>query len=190
MGETQQWAYHATDHFRAGRAAFLQSRKRRKDVARLHLGCGNKILRGYVNIDSHGQPDIRADITNLKGLVKPSSVEEILAIHVFEHIFVFKAEETLKYWYSLLKPGGKLILEMPDLVKVIGFFKLENPPPSHTMLALYGGEMTGRVEDVHKWCWTYKTIEPILKSVGFSKVEEKPAMYHVPERDFRVEAVK
>ena len=119
-----------------------------------------------------------------------NSVDEIIAIHVYEHIVPWKVEETTQHWFNILKPGAKLILEMPDLVKVLGFFKQEKPPLSHTMYALYGGEPMGRVEDLHKWCWTFKTIEPLLKKVGFTEIVEKTAQYHFPERDFRVEATK
>lgn len=156
-------------------------------MVKLHLGCGKKKFRGYINIDNVGTPDVWADITALPyGL---ETAEEILAIHVFEHIFPHLAEATLKHWYGILKPGGKLIMEMPDLKKVIAFFGMKDAPASHTMFALYGGEQTGRIEDVHKWCWTYSVLEPALTAIGF-KCEEKPALFHIPERDFRIEATK
>ena len=188
MGEAAFWSYHGTDHFWAQRAKFIPPGSGGEAVARLHLGCGNKRFRGYQNIDVDGTPDLVCDITALPHA--PETIEEILAVHVFEHLFPWKSEAILKHWYEKLKPGGKLILEMPDLKKVLEFFKLENPPPSHTMFALYGGEKSERAEDTHKWCWSFAQLEPLLKTVGFTEVVEKPAVYHVPERDFRVEATK
>ncbi len=188
MGEVAaRWSYHGTDHFRKERARFLQSGKDRQEVVRLHLGCGEKKFRGYVNIDTDNS-DLDCDVTKLP--YEANSVDEIVGIHMLEHLFPHVAVEALKHWYGILKPGGKLILEMPDLKKVLEFFKDPKSSPQLTMQALYGGEMTGRIEDVHKFCWTFDTLEPHLKAAGFSEVVEKPALYHIPIRDFRVEATK
>lgn len=182
-----QWAYHTTDHFRTERSKFVQSGGGREELVKLHLGCGKRKFRGYLNVDTVGTPDLVCDITALPH--EPETISEILAVHVFEHIFPWKAEEALSHWYSLLVPDGKLILEMPDLRKVLEFFKNDKAPLSHTLFALYGGEATGRIEDIHKWAWSYSSLEPLLTKVGF-KCEEKPAQYHVQERDFRIEGVK
>lgn len=95
----------------------------------------------------------------------------------------------------MLKPGGKLILEMPDLKKVLEHFKAEEISLTLTMLALYGGSQVNgqpseRIEDLHKWAWTFETIKIPLEKAGFKEIVEKPAEYHFPIRDFRVEAVK
>ena len=187
MAEAARWSYHGTDHFRKARAAFLQSGKDRSDVVRLHIGCGEKRFRGYTNIDAYGG-DVQGDVTKLS--YAENSVDEIIGVHMFEHLYPHVAVEALKHWYGILKPGGKLILEMPDLKKILEFFKDPKSSPQLTMQALYGGEHTGRIEDVHKFCWTFETIEPHLKAAGFSKIEERPALYHIPIRDFRVESQK
>lgn len=82
---------------------------------RLHFGCGPKILPGWVNIDRVARhPDVRTDI-DLTSLPWPdASVECILAEHVFEH-FSFAEEE--KVWTEVarvLRPGGTLVIEVPD----------------------------------------------------------------------------
>ena len=58
---------------------------------RLNLGCGDKILPGYINIDaapSRGgkSPDFIADLRDLSK-VKAAIVNEILAVHVIEHFY-------------------------------------------------------------------------------------------------------
>lgn len=157
-------------------------------MVRLHLGCGEKRLRGYINVDSNGNPDVYA---NCAALQYPSdSADEIMAIHLFEHFFPDEALDILKRWHSILKPGGKLILEMPDLQKVLEFFKAEEISLTHTMFALYGRVSRKDLSEVHKWAWTFRTIEPLLKEAGYRQIAEKPAMYHYRDRDFRVEAVK
>lgn len=189
MAETELWAYHRTNHFRKERTGFIPPKVGRDEVVRLNLGCGEKRLRGYINVDLYGTPDEYHDFTKLP--YPENSVDEILGVHILEHIFISKIEETLKNWYKVLKTGGRLILEMPDLKKILGFFQKDDPNLFKTMYALYGKEVgSGRVEDVHKWCWTFATLKPILEHIGFKDITEKPAKYHMLERDFRVEAVK
>ena len=60
-------------------------------MVKLNLGCGDKILPGYVNVDAASsragrQPDFVADIRDLRK-IKSSIADEILAVHVIEHFY-------------------------------------------------------------------------------------------------------
>ena len=87
---------------------------------RLHLGCGETHLAGYVNVDypttSHSvmnvSPDFEADITNLSFPV--GSVTEIRLHHVFEHLSRIDALASLIRWQQWLAVGGELLIETPD----------------------------------------------------------------------------
>jgi len=82
---------------------------------KLHLGCGKNIKEGYVNIDGFvkGENITNMDILNMT--YPDGSADEILAEHLFEHI-PFKDEERLfRECYRLLKSGGKLVVETPDM---------------------------------------------------------------------------
>jgi hypothetical protein len=90
------------------------------ELPRLHLGCGERYLEGYVNIDlpsEHhtvlsAQPDELADITRLS---RPGqSVAEIRLHHVFEHFDRPTALRLLIQWHEWLAPGGTLTIETPD----------------------------------------------------------------------------
>jgi hypothetical protein len=89
---------------------------------KLHLGCGQRYLEGYVNIDfpvsKHtvqkvSVADLHADILGLRYPV--GSVEEIRLHHVFEHFSRPVACALLASWFSWLCPGGTLHIEVPDL---------------------------------------------------------------------------
>jgi len=91
---------------------------------KLHLGCGQRYLDGYVNIDfplsSHtaqteSVADLHADIISLRYPVE--SLDEIRLHHVFEHFPRPVACGLLANWYSWLKPGGVLHIEVPDFSK-------------------------------------------------------------------------
>lgn len=82
---------------------------------KIHLGCGKNIKEGYVNIDAYvNYPRVeKLDIFNLP--YKDETVDEILSEHLAEHI---KFEDEEKFWresFRILKKGGKLICETPDM---------------------------------------------------------------------------
>ena len=89
-------------------------------MVKLNWGVAIKILEGYVNIDTVSsragkQTDVNADIRDLSK-IKSSVADEILAVHVVEHFYYWEVIPLLKSWRRLLKPGGKLILECPNLL--------------------------------------------------------------------------
>lgn len=92
---------------------------------KLNLGCGERPMPredGWVNVDIHpgDNVDVVADILALD--YPPESVDEILLRHVVEHIHPDDWPGALVEWTALLKPGGKIIIECPDLLKVCEAF--------------------------------------------------------------------
>jgi glycosyltransferase involved in cell wall biosynthesis len=88
---------------------------------RLHLGCGNQRLDGYINIDyppdkhtvvAQLGADFYADITKLS--FPAQSVEEVRLHHVLEHFNRGVALGLLVQWHRWLKIGAKLHIETPD----------------------------------------------------------------------------
>ena len=91
---------------------------------KLHVGCGQIMLPGYINIDGYDndhrpdywavQPDLIAAADELDRHFEPESVEEIRTHHMFEHIPILQVPKVLTCWNKILKTGGKLIIETPD----------------------------------------------------------------------------
>lgn len=101
---------------------------------KLHLGCGEKYLEGYLNIDLFNKTaDIHADCCELSFL-KDASVTHILCEHVLEHLSRDQGWKALKEWARVLALGGELELEVPDLLWCIENFA------SSSEDARYGGE--------------------------------------------------
>ncbi len=90
---------------------------------RLHIGCGDKPLPGWINIDRTARvPGVFTDIDVTTLPYPDGTVDEVLAEHVFEH-FSF-AEEGL-VWLEMarvLRPGARLTLEVPDFEWVCATF--------------------------------------------------------------------
>ena len=176
----------------------MQSNK----VLKLNLGCGDKILPGYINIDTVSErkakkPDIIADIRDLKN-IKTSIADEILAVHVIEHFYYWEVVPLLTSWKRILKPGGKIILECPNLLYACKML-LQNPVKASSadqngqmsMWPLYGDPSWKDPLMCHKWAYTPESLASVLTKSGFSNTQQEPAKYKLREpRDMRITGVK
>lgn len=82
---------------------------------KLHLGCGDYWLDGYINIDInvYGGTDMLFDIR--QGLpFQPEVVEIIEAYEVLEHFNRDEAFNLLEDWKRVLIPEGKVKISVPD----------------------------------------------------------------------------
>jgi len=88
---------------------------------RLHLGCGERRIEGYVNVDlAPGAQSIMATRADVFGDVAElrfpaASVDEVRSHHVFEHFPRVEALALLVRWHEWLRLGGRLVIETPDL---------------------------------------------------------------------------
>ena len=92
---------------------------------KLHLGCGQVYLDGYINIDYPSSEHtvmtkMKADkYCNIKELnYENNSIDEIRLHHVFEHFSRVEACALLTNWLFWLKPNGVLHIEVPDFGKM------------------------------------------------------------------------
>ena len=165
---------------------------------RLNLGCGDKILPGYINIDTAAErkgkkPDIVADIKNLKN-IKTSIADEILAVHVIEHFYYWEVIPLLAGWRRILKKGGKLIIECPNLLFACQTI-ISNPKTAclpdqqgqFSMWPLYGDPSWKDGLMCHKWGYSPDSLKEVLRQAGYSDAEQQPAQFKMREpRDMRI----
>ena len=176
-------------------------------ATRLHLGCGNQRLPGYINIDCEKSPatDLICDIKKLP--YDDNSVDTIESYHVFEHIPVclhtaidsrfgekYKSLiDTLKEWLRVLKPDGNLVIEMPDLDGIIKEYVLSNETRREQLLVgIYGSYRNANQLDIHRWGANEKRLRHMLEKAGFRDIKFCEAQdYHKDSVScLRVEAVK
>ena len=87
---------------------------------KLNLGCGDDILPDYDNIDMY---DFRSDKVIQSNIVTlpdylDDSVDEILATAVIEHLTIKDFDDAIRRWFQILKPGGFVQTECPDIMYV------------------------------------------------------------------------
>lgn len=154
---------------------------------RIHLGCGDKHWPGFVNVDFK-TGDIQADIRKLP--FDNGTSDEIHLIHVFEHLHRMDVDNALREWKRVLKPGGKLIMELPCLDKVSMHLASGCKDFTKTLFALYGDVRLNRPEMLHQWCWSKHEIESVVKNIGFVNIEISEPFFHIRDRDMRITAYK
>lgn len=167
---------------------------------RLNLGCGRHTLDGFFCVDAQQHPNATRPldlVSDVKSIALPDDCAiEVQAIHLWEHLYRWECDEVIAEWRRLLRVGGKLTLEMPDLMKFCRnvLNGLEGRHEGQmTMWAMYGDPRTRDPYMVHKWAWTYATIRPFLKANGFDHIAEEETKWHPigrGVRDFRVTARK
>lgn len=168
-------------------------------VSKIHLGCGSKVLPGFLNIDKFvtGQTDVvQSDLEGL--LLASGSVDMILAEHVVEHMSFQEEREFFQEAFRVLKPGGAgLEIEVPDLVWLCQEFLAGKTgfPSFYEVGSLdhyfgngkSGGKRWGLITthffgnqngegQFHKTGFSVDKLESISEIVGFQECEVKKVM--------------
>jgi tetratricopeptide (TPR) repeat protein len=82
---------------------------------KLNLGCGNKRLDGYVNVDVVEIKEVD-EVFDMKQIpYKDETISTISSEHSFEHLSFNDGKQAAKEFFRVLQPGGVLELYIPDL---------------------------------------------------------------------------
>lgn len=145
---------------------------------KLHLGCGEQYLKGYVNIDfpvsEHSVMKPKADVfADIRTLQYPAgSIEEIRSHHVFEHFSRAETLKLLKQWHGWLAVGGTLVIETPDFEGSIRkFLHADIRTQSQLGRHIFGSQEA-------KWAyhldgWYGKKFRFVLDRFGFKNIRVK-----------------
>ena len=140
---------------------------------RLHIG-GVHPRQGWkiLNIQPGPHVDFVGSCTDL-GEFATSSVAEVYASHVFEHLgYQSELPEVLRSLKRILKPGGYLRLSVPDLDLLCRMFTHPDLPlyaRFHLMRVMYGGQIDKF--DFHKVGFTKEILADFLLREEFEDIQ-------------------
>lgn len=156
---------------------------------------------GFLRLDCNPahSPDILAEIPPLPAAVRDKKWDLIELIHGIEHFWRWDAGPLLGEIHDVLRPGGTLVLEQPDIAVAARLLAgLDKVPTSghlfeRIMWPIYGDPAHRDPSYLHSWGYDPETLVALLReSAPWSSILVLPQQYHTyaSGRDFRVEAVR
>jgi glycosyltransferase involved in cell wall biosynthesis len=165
---------------------------------KLNLGSGGVEVPGYISVDKYDErANLIMDVLDIDKYFAENSVEEILASHLFEHINPYDSVETLVKWRKILKQGGKLIMEVPNIEELCKDFVVAGKEERYGILnCIYGSVNTkaggdkSEITSPHLWGWFPEMLCDHLVWAGYTNIVWGPEQIPHPHKNFRVEATK
>ena len=172
-------------------------------MIRLNVGSGSKILEGYINCDVIALPNVDIVAAADKLPYEDNKVDEVLSEHMIEHLTFEEFNRTIVEWYRVLKSGGVLTIETPDLMGICEQFVTSNYFNQYTSFKGYwpliahfyghqrGSSLEEKLGQVHKSGYTYKHLFYCLEGIGFKDlVSEIPRKANPHSPTLRIRAFK
>ena len=156
---------------------------------KLEFGCGeSQPKEGFVGVDIREHPHVQyvCSAWEITEHVAENSVSEIYSRHFFEHLSFTQAEKTIRAWNSILKPGGKIEMLVPNMAYHIQQWldpdrKTKLLPGNsgltyeeHAKRGFWGHQREGfeKTWDLHKSGYDWPLLRDFLDEHGFIDIVE------------------
>ena len=195
-------------------------------MSKLNIGCGNVPLQGWVNIDKYYYPGSEYELTDQRAVdawekadgsvweygdataldFPENYFDEVMMVHCLEHLDMGQGSRAIMEAHRVLKPGGTLDIEVPDLLKACALMPTvhvthegNNQPWHRVMGLLYGTDGSDGEGQYHLCGYTQEYLRFKLEERGFKDIKNIPVGFghgndghgHAePEYDFRLRATK
>jgi len=141
---------------------------------RLDIGSGKTPTPGHDTIDKDPsiKPTYSFDLTTSDWPIPEGIYDEVLMMHVLEHIPVSKVGLVLRRILKVMKPGGTLRVHVPNGPLVAKTY-LEQPMQIFKIqMAIYGAEAETDPAFGHKALYNFSMLRTTLISAGFVDVQD------------------
>jgi predicted SAM-dependent methyltransferase len=135
----------------------------------LNVGSGQRKFDSvqWINVDSVSrlghEPDLVADGAHLPQ--EDATVDYFILHHVMEHFGCGDAKGLIQEAYRVLKPGGSLLIFIPDLKTLAGRW-LGGEISDYIFIVNLMGAYMGNEADRHKWHYTVASLTEALKEAS------------------------
>jgi len=171
------------EQFKSVNKSAIQKEHNKGRQLKLHLGCGNIKVTGFINVDIDPTLPSVDVVDNVKELNKFScnSASIIYACHILEHFPNHEILPILRRWYEVLEPGGELRISVPDIDRIVKIYyknweHFQTPPNTPWIGLIYGGQEDEY--DFHKTGFNCIYLKSLLEQAGFDEIEEYPHSPH------------
>ena len=142
----------------------------------LHVGCGKRILPGFINIDLGPEADMRIDVR--QGLpFADESVDGVFSEHFLEHLTLDEGTRFLRECRRVLKRGGRVRVATPDLDHTV--MKYQSDWQNQDWMREFGYDWIpnrcymlnlAMREWEHRWLYNEEELRRIALAAGFADV--------------------
>lgn len=134
-----------------------------------------------LDVDPAAKPDVLCSITDMSPL-GANSVDAIWSSHKFEHLHRHEVPVALAEFLRVLRPGGQMLLTLPDLQKVAELVAkdgledeayVSRSGPITPLDMIYGHTASlarGQHFMAHKTGFTARSLAALLTDAGFAQV--------------------
>lgn len=116
---------------------------------------------------------------DLRNLTFPANyADEILNVNTFEHFGKAEAVELLKQWRRILKPGGTLHIDVPDMVETARLLVRAQTieEVEWAIRLIYGSQKNAF--SFHKWGYTFESLKHVCEGVGYANCRRTDLIDH------------
>lgn len=168
---------------------------------KINFGAGKQTWPGFFCVDAVQHPKaarpldlVHAVTFEGEKLANPlpfpdECASELHSYHFLEHVYRWEAPSLVAEWHRLLKVGGILVLELPN-IKLAAKNLLAGSTDQMSMWGLYGDPDWRDPYMCHRWGYTPETLTELL--AGFGRMRFVPPRTHGARanRDMRCEAIR
>ncbi|MGE0315516.1 MAG: methyltransferase domain-containing protein [Lautropia sp.] len=152
---------------------------------RLHLGCGEHLLQGWLNADFFPTaPDVIHIDATRRFPLPDASVDRIFSEHMIEHLSYVDGLTMLAECRRVLKPGGRIRVSTPDLLALLDLCRKDRSALQQQFLdwsterfidwAPYAGEAIFLNHFVRSWghqfVYDEATLRDSMRRCGFAEI--------------------
>lgn len=141
---------------------------------KLHLGCGDKLLAGWINVDGQAGPGVDAVIdihANGLAAIPDGVLSWVYSSHVIEHLYPDHLPGVLANLYRALAPGGVLTLATTSLEGIYENAYRKGYTPSQWNCYLFGASWSVHHPMMaHRQVFTAPYLQTLLETAGFREV--------------------
>jgi len=143
----------------------------RRAEVNIHFGCGPIHDPRFINVDARAMRHVH--VVTRSPLLRAfplGCADMIYACHVFEHLPFARQKAVLTRWLDILKPGGRVMISVPDFDKLVDRYLANERNPRSIQEPLMGGQ--DYPGNFHFAIFTRSHLMALLDAAGFTEIAE------------------